>query len=163
VTRSNKRVCMLSISPILFDSRIQQEAKTLRDEGYKVTIICIEDQQSISSLAHLEDLLFAYDQDMRGIDTKRFFLKSRDWRWLPKVIHKTLQAIELFLRFIWAVTVHRADIYHCHDLTPGIFAIWGKVFHQARVIYDAHELEVQAKRKLAHCLQTSYEKLLSNF
>ncbi len=153
-------VCMLSVSPMLFDARIQREAKSLRDAGYDVTIIYVEDKQSLSNIPNIERVWNSYQREMHNIHTKQVFLRSREWKWLPKYICKFLQAVELLLKFSWMVTIHRAEVYHGHDLTPGIFCILGKLLHRAKIVYDAHELELQAKNPFGLALQRFYEKFL---
>ena len=129
---------------MIFDARIQREAKALRGAGYDVSIVYVEDQEFFRSLPDPEQAWTDYNKHMEGIKTIRYFLMSRTWRFLPSSVNKMFQAIELFLKFTYAVIRNRANYYHCHDLTPAIFAWLGRTIYGAKLVYDAHELEVEA-------------------
>ena len=66
-----RHICMLTPTAILFDSRIQKEAISLRDAGYKVTILSIEDQALYASLEQPDDTIRAYEEHMAGIRSLR--------------------------------------------------------------------------------------------
>lgn len=137
---------MLSVTSIVFDSRIQNEALALRDAGYQVVIMSVEDQALMRGLKDAQATWEKYLSQTKGITTKRVFLKSREWRWLPKIFNKALQAIELTLKFGIRVLRTKADVYHCHDLLPACFAWLGKLVHKSRIVYDAHELEIDQQQ-----------------
>ena len=140
------KICMLTVTSMLFDSRIQNEAKALRDQGYQVTILTVEDQKLIKSLTDSDRMWQEYLKSMSGITTRRIFLRSRMWKALPKVLNQMCQALELFVRFSYEVISRKSDVYHCHDLTPAVFALMGKWIYGAKIVYDAHELEVDMTR-----------------
>lgn len=141
--KNKKYITMLSLASMIFDARIQREAKALRDAGYIVTILYIEDQQFFYSLPDPEKAWIDYQNDMVGIKSVRIFLRSRRWSWLPSFLNKLFQAIELFFSFSFGVIKHKANVYHCHDLAPAVFAWIGKLVYGAKIVYDAHELEVE--------------------
>ena len=151
---------MLTVTSIIFDSRIQKEARALRDAGYEVTILSVEDQELMRGVADASATWQAYLASTPGITTRRFFLRARTWKWLPKPVNKALQAVELFFKFGRAVLRNGADIIHCHDLTPALFAWIGKWRYGAMIIYDAHELEVdqQASGGIKARLLAIYER-----
>lgn len=138
-----RHICMLTPTAILFDSRIQKEAISLRDAGYKVTILSIEDQALYASLEQPDETIRAYEEHMAGIRSLRYMLATRTWKWMPRKINKLFQAAEFFLTFFFGVLKQKADVYHCHDLTPAFFCWLGKLVYGARIVYDAHELEVE--------------------
>lgn len=131
---------------MIFDSRIQKEATALRDKGHEVTILYVEDQQFFYGLPDPEEAWNKYLHAMEGIRNIRVFLKSRMWRFLPSKINKSIQALELFFKFSYYVWKNKVDVYHSHDLTPGIFGVLGKIYHRAKHVYDAHELEVEVSK-----------------
>jgi len=153
---------MLTVTSIIFDSRIQNEALALRDAGYHITILCIEDQSLISGLKDAKAIWQTYLEQTAGITTKRIFLKARGWKWLPKSLNKLLQAIELAIKFSRGVIQNRADIYHCHDLIPACFAWLGQFLYKAKVVYDAHELEIdqQEQKGVLRWMLSMYERIM---
>lgn len=135
---------MLTSTAILFDARIQNEALTLYNAGYAVTILSIEDQKLINSLGNAQQVWESFERHMKGIPCKRYFLRTRTWEFLPRPVRMCLQAIELAIKFSMGVLANKASVYHCHDLIPAAFCWIGKWIYKARIVYDAHELETEA-------------------
>lgn len=156
------KVLKLSVSSMIYDSRIQKEALTLSKAGHDVTIAYIEDQEFYYGLPDPEKAYRDYLSNMEGTNTIRMFLVSRTWKFLPKFINKFFQAIELFCKMTWVVIAKKYDVYHSHDLTPGIFALIGKYFRNAKIVYDAHELEVAVTgtNRFSARIKRVYESLL---
>ena len=113
---------MLSATSLIFDARIQKEAKTLRDAGYKVSIIFIDDQVSVSHLKNPKEVWQNYLNSMKDIDNVRIFLASRTWVFLPRFLRMFCQSIEFFIKFTYHTLRQKADIYHCNDLFPALFS-----------------------------------------
>lgn len=136
------RVLMFSVTSMIYDSRIQKEAISLSEEGYSVTILYVEDQEFYYGLQNPQKVWEDYLKTMKGIKNFRVFLKSRELRFLPSFICKTLQAIELFFKFLFYTLKNKYEVLHVHDLTPGVFGLIGKLLFRSKLVYDAHELEV---------------------
>ncbi|HEX7050664.1 MAG TPA: glycosyltransferase [Longimicrobiales bacterium] len=151
---------MLSVQPLLFDARVQKEAIALRDAGHRVRIVYVEDPRSTVSIPTAAEARRALRTALAGIEVRPVVLRSREWRRLPAPIRKLAQAIELFCRFSWIILRARVDVLHSHDLTPGLFCILGRLVHGARIVYDAHELEVRAGNPILRALQAIYERFL---
>jgi glycosyltransferase involved in cell wall biosynthesis len=154
---------MLSFQPVLFDARVQKEAVALRDQGHAVRILYVEDPRFLAGVGDVESAWKTYREATSGIETEAVFLRSREWRAVPRWMNKCGQLIELVMKFGLDVVRRRADVYHCHDLQPGVFAILGKVVHRAAIVYDAHELEVRAASRLKRAMQAVYERIVVRF
>lgn len=155
-----KRVCMLTWAPMLFDARIQREARALRDGGYKVSIIYLEDQHMLRGVPNLEKAQADYHKDMHGIKSRPIYLISRNWTFLPKIIHHAFQAFELFIKYFFIMLFAKAEFYQSHDLKPAIFAWIGSAIHGGKLVYDAHEIEVTTGGKKLVKYFTKYEKFI---
>lgn len=121
------KVAILVFNNFLFDSRVLREAISLKKGGYDVKVIAF----------HEEGLPeFEYKEE---IPVYRIGLKSRSWS--KGYIVQIIKWIELFYRII---KNHRdADIYHICDVLPlPVGILIKKIFNKnAKVVYDAHELE----------------------
>ena len=157
-----KKVTMMSVSPMIFDSRIQNEAKSLREQGYTVTVIFVDDQKYIAGLANPEKSWNKYLSSMNGIKSVRVWLRSRMWTFLPGPLRKMAQALEMFVKLGGLAIKHRASVYHCHDLTPGMFCMLGALVYRSHLIYDAHELELEQGNRsgLGRKIAFLYEKTM---
>lgn len=137
------KVCMFTPGSMLHDARIQKEAQALNERGYEVRIVCIEDYLVMEQYGDDSPQWQAYFRSMQGIRTDRHVLKSRKWRNLPSSIRLALQSAEMSLVFLLASIRIKADVYHCHDLIPGFFTCIAKFIHRGKLVYDAHEMEIE--------------------
>lgn len=149
---------MLSASAMIFDARIQKEAQALRDEGYKVTIIYTEDKNILGNIPDLATAQAKYEEAMVGITSLPIYLQTRKLTAIPHSFRRILQALELMVKVSFAVINNKADYYHCHDLTPAMFALFGKFWHNGQVLYDAHEFEVPNTTGFLNTLWLAYER-----
>ncbi|MCA9217240.1 MAG: glycosyltransferase [Planctomycetales bacterium] len=157
-------VTMLSFAPMVFDQRIQNEACSLRDAGYDVTIIFVDDQEYNAGIPDPDRAWREYLNHTAGIKSIRIWLRSKSWKFLPSLLRRVIVLLELFARFGYAVAIRRSDIYHAHDLTPVIFCFAAKIIHRAKIVYDAHEFEIDQARfgKRWNFLVKMYEQLAVN-
>lgn len=154
----SKKVCMLSASAMIFDARIQKEAQALRDEGYAVTIIYTEDRNILGNIPDLPAAQAKYDEAMAGITSLPIYLQTRKLTAIPHSFRRILQALELIAKVTTAILRNKADYYHCHDLTPAMFALFGRFWHGGKVVYDAHEFEVPVTTGFLNRLWLAYER-----
>jgi glycosyltransferase involved in cell wall biosynthesis len=156
-----QKVTMMSVSPMIFDSRIQNEAHTLSTAGHQITIIFVDDQKYNSGLSNPEEAWQKYLESMGKIKSVRVWLWSRQWTFLPRPLRMLMQAIEMFLKLTFYALKHRGSVYHCHDLTPALFCMIGSFIYRAELVYDAHELELEQgnKKGLHRKLAYLHEKL----
>ncbi len=116
------KVCMLISNSFNPDNRVYRSAKTLIENGYKVTIICTLD--SPEKLPEFEK--------KEGIEVKRVT------HWLPLVPLKKKEWG--FCRdFLRAAMEERADIYHANDFDTLLIAYRAARKNKAKLVYDSHE------------------------
>lgn len=126
---NNKKysVAIFVFNNFIFDSRVLREAISLKKGGYEVKVIAFHE-------ADLPE--FEYKE---GIPVYRIKLKSRSWS--KSYFVQIIKWIELFYRI---VKNHKdADFYHVCDVLPlPVGMLIKKFFNKnAKVVYDAHELE----------------------
>lgn len=121
------KVAILVFNNFLYDSRVLREAISLYKGGYEVKVIAFH-EEGLPEFEHKE-----------GIPVYRIKLKSRNWS--KNFVVQIFKWIELFYRII---KNHRdADFYHACDVFPLPVGMFIKNFFNknAKVVYDAHELE----------------------
>ena len=128
----NKIVMILEkdlLYPVL-DRRVFKEAKTLKDNGYEVTIITWAMRMNKSE--------FPSSYYMDGIKVVRIFQKvvSPD---KPNIL-KLPPFIILFYKTFLMLLEMKPDFIHCHDSFPLLVSYLGAKFTKAKLIYDSHEL-----------------------
>ncbi|MFY9402190.1 MAG: glycosyltransferase [Candidatus Omnitrophota bacterium] len=126
-----KKLLMILLNEFTHDNRVLNEARSLREYGYNVTVIAF----------HKDGL--PADEVIDGVKVHRIKLltKSRNKGFFIK-------AIKYFLFFFKIVVYYKSKnifLIHCHDLLAlpiGVFFKWAS-FNFIHVIYDAHEHETQ--------------------
>lgn len=124
----NKIVALLVLNPFTNDSRVLKEALSLKRAGYDPFVVALHEP----GLPERETV--------HGIDVRRIRLLSRSW---PKVL-----PVQLFKYFEWLwrafLLARTATIVHCNDLPtlPAGAATRMLSRKRARVVYDAHEFEI---------------------
>ena len=161
---SSPSVLMLSVSPMIFDTRIQRECLALQSLGYNVSVLYVEDQEFVDGLPDPEKSWNEYLASTRGIRTIRVFLRTRQWRRLPKSMQLAFQALELGIRFSYLTLKANAKIVQSNDLTPGVFALLSKALLHSKVVYDAHELGAETGNpSFRNLLLEFYERTLIRY
>lgn len=123
-TKGKKRVIMLLSNAFDPDPRVYQEAKSLLNNGYCVTIICWDRDYK----------MLAYEI-IDGIKVERIYLNSSHGRGSSQAIFLGLFWIKAFFRLI----LRDLDIIHCHDFdTLPLGFLIGKL-KRKKVVYDSHE------------------------
>ena len=127
---NKKKVLHISHSDIRTDSRILKEIKVLRDSGlYEVAAIGV-DSRDLSRV-----------QDLDGVRLLNISLAFTKFKWRPSFIRHGLALIELSIKLLKAGRKLSPDVIHCHDtLALGFGWLLAKASN-AKLIYDAHELE----------------------
>lgn len=152
---------MLSFQPMLFDARIQRQCVSLREAGYSVTVLYVEDLKFLSGIKDISVRWEEYDAYMHDIKTVKIFLRSKNVK-VP-VLKRILQFGELFWKAGKFIITNKFDICQSNDLQPGIFALLSKVIHRSRIVYDSHELEVRSSNTIMKFFQRIYETILIRF
>lgn len=151
---------MLSFSPMLFDARIQKEAQALRDAGYLVKNIYLEDQRYLSGIKNLTEAQENYNRDMHGIQTIAILLWTKKFNNIWKPLYHTFMSIELTFKLLYVLITNKAEYYHIHDLEPGLFAWVGKFIYGGKLVYDAHENEIHRHGPNRVGILSKYEKFI---
>jgi len=121
------KVAILVFNNFLYDSRVLREAISLKKGGYDVKVIAFHEKGLPE---------FEYKE---AIPVYRIKLKSRSWS--KSYFVQIIKWIELFYRIF---KNHRdAEFYHVCDVLPLPVGMLIKKYgnKNAKVIYDAHELE----------------------
>lgn len=126
---NNKKysVAIFVFNNFIFDSRVLREAISLKKGGYEVKVIAYH-EANLPEFEHKE-----------GIPVYRIKLKSRSWS--KSYFVQIIKWLELFYRIL---KNHKdADFYHVCDVLPlPVGMLIKKFFNKnAKVVYDAHELE----------------------
>ncbi|MGG6296788.1 glycosyltransferase family 4 protein [Leptolyngbya sp. AN02str] len=117
--------------PVPFDRRVWMESLTLRDAGYEVTVICPKGK--------------GYDQDYEVIEGIHIYRHPIS----PDISSVAGYLLEYGTAVYWELKLtHRVwkergfDIVHICNPPDLLFisALWFKLFHKAKVIFDHHDL-----------------------
>jgi len=125
--RSPTRVCMHVRERVLSDGRVLREATALLEEGFSVSIVDVEREQTRPA-----------EEGFRGIHIKH--LVKPHWHVPVRMPWRIVRAAEKFVASTLALMRVPADIYHAHDANalPACYA--AALLHRRPLIFDAHEL-----------------------
>jgi glycosyltransferase involved in cell wall biosynthesis len=115
-----KKVCMMVTNPVTNDARVINEATSLTQEGYNVTILATRDEKSVKQ------------ETLNGFTIRRYKKRFKNNTLAGK--------IEYSIKFIFAAIREKADIYHSNDLSTLLECYIAARFQRARIIYDSHEV-----------------------
>lgn len=123
-----KKIVSIVLNNFKNDSRVLKENISLIRNNYDVKVVALYDD----SLDEFELI--------QNIPVHRIKLKTRTWS-----KHKIIQIIK-YLEFIYKfVRLYKSnDIFHCNDLNTLPIGVIIKFFfnHNAKIVYDAHEYEI---------------------
>jgi len=120
----NKKIIMLLTNAFEPDPRVYQEAKSLINNGYDITIICWDRDYKKQAF-----------EKIYSIKIERIYVRSTHGRGVSQSIFLFIFWVKAFFRII----KKQFDIIHCHDFdTLPVGFLIGKVKRKA-IIYDAHE------------------------
>ena len=124
-----KVVSILVLNNFTHDNRVLNENISLTNNGYKTVVVAQYDKN------------LPLNEYISGIEVFRLKLLTKNW---PKnIFFKIIKYLELIIRFL--ISFNDADIYHCNDLEalPLGFLVKFIFNRQARIVYDAHEYEIE--------------------
>ena len=136
------RVCMLLRNTFTRDARVLREARSLAAAGHEVTVVALragdlprrEERDGFVVLRPVDAGPLAGPTISRTLET------GSRWR-LPRVPAAVwLRDRMLASRLTRAARSIQADVYHAHDLNTLEPAVAAARIHEARIVYDAHEL-----------------------
>ena len=126
------RLCMHVRGVVRLDHRVMREATALRDAGFAVTILDLED-----------DLTRPAEEDLGGIHVKHIMkpnwllpARSRVGHLIKstqKLVYTTIQLIRM-----------PADVYHAHDDNALAACYFAARWHRKLLIFDAHEFPLNS-------------------
>ena len=122
----------LTHTDINSDSRILKEMQSIATSNntFQVSGIGVIEDQNVSCLPRL-----------KKITTYSILLRSRYWRFLPRVIRHAFSLFELTFKMVFKAVWLKPKVVHCHDTLVLPLGAIVKLFTGAKLIYDAHELE----------------------
>lgn len=121
------RICMLVLNNLLNDARVQKEARSLAQAGYRVTVFALHVGQ-VPSHEQLDDF-----QVIR-IHLKSDHLKLGPFTQYVRYFEFTIRAAYLMMRF-------KPQVCHAHAI-QALPACWlATRYAHSCLIYDAHEFE----------------------
>jgi glycosyltransferase involved in cell wall biosynthesis len=127
--------------PVPFDRRVWTEAKTLRQAGYEVSVIC-PTGKGYEASEELIDGINIYRHPLppeanSALSYFREYAAALRWEW--KLAHKVRQK-------------HGFDVIHACNPPDLIFLIaaWFKLFHGARFIFDHHDINPELYESKFH-------------
>jgi len=122
-----RRIALLRLYDITFDSRVKRTLTALLADGYQVSVLAPSSE--IGSLLEQNDNLTFIPIHLRT--------RSRvNAGW----INKSAQYIEYTFRALSYLSKWKADVVHCHDLETLPMGVIAKYLFRSKVVYDSHEL-----------------------
>ena len=118
----NRKVCMLLTNPLTHDSRVYNEAKSLVNNGYSVTVIA-KYRPNLKLTENLEGI-----QIIRIKTSAKSHLLSR---------------FEFSLKLLKEGIKQKADVYHAHDLSTLLEGYLASRYKRSKLVYDSHEFAVR--------------------
>ena len=121
---------MLLSNPFMVDPRVSKEAKSLVNNGHKVTVIVWDRKKDYSETGNIEgvNLIRIHNTGLMKILPNDLFRNPLWWR---KAYKKGLELYKDDFNF---------DVVHCHDLDTLQVGVWLKKKLGVKLIYDAHEI-----------------------
>lgn len=158
-------VCMLVANPIVFDGRVIRHARTLVEDGHRVTVIGVIGPND-SDRALPSDTPFSVQRlrrNRQGVWPRFVWAESALRQRLAKVVGSALPSSVLAaFPFVADLTVAtsalellamaqraRYDVFHGNDLNTLPAVAWASHLQKRPYIYDAHEFYVEESPTLS--------------
>ena len=143
-----KRVLSIAYNELINDNRVMNQAMSLQDNGYQVTVLGYKINPDLPS-----------NEVWNGVKIRRINIEHTHsiWKRIP-YSRNIYNGIKLFVTFFW-IGFWSFDYIHCHDLNTLQFGARIKFFkgRWVKLIYDAHEYETQ--RNGLHGWRWKYVKI----
>jgi glycosyltransferase involved in cell wall biosynthesis len=120
---NKKKILMAERSDLYHDARVQKEAESLHDNGYKLLVLGLRAART------------SLDKDFPYTMITRWVL-PRNYGFLRK-LHLSLLILAINIRIIFI----RSDYYHAHNtyFLPGMYI--AKLIYGGVLVYDSHEVQ----------------------
>lgn len=116
---------MMVTNPCERDNRVLREAKTLSNNGYKVTILALSEEKDIERKKVME-----------------FTIKYLTRKFEVNTIRGKM---DLLKNFTQKAIKEDADIYHSHDLSTLLECFIASRVNDSKLVYDSHEVNAISK------------------
>lgn len=129
-SKTKKKILMILSKPFVLDPRVNQEARSLVNNGYEVTVI-VWDRRKIYKPEEVVDgvrVVRIYNNGVVDAFHSDIFRNPFWWR---KAYYKALDLYKNSYKF---------DVVHCHDLDTLKTGVWLKRRLGVKLVYDAHEI-----------------------
>jgi glycosyltransferase involved in cell wall biosynthesis len=114
------------------DSRILKEMQSIAKSNTSF---------QVSGIGVIQDKGASRTHNLKSIKTYSVLLRTRYWRFLPRVIRHIFSLFELTFKMVFKAIKLKPKVVHCHDTLVLTLGAMVKLFTGAKLIYDAHELE----------------------
>jgi len=119
------RVLMPDVMRIEFNTRVFNEARSLKDHGYDAEILGFSNHER------------RLHRNISGVDCYSYYLS--DERSGFAKIGRYLSAISMLCSINWFILRRRYHVYHAHNFHVLPSAVISAFIHKGLVVYDAHE------------------------
>lgn len=125
------KILMLLSNPFMVDPRVYKEAKSLTDNGHKVTVIVWDRKNDYSEHEVVDNvnLIRIHNKGLMKLLPNDLFRNPFWWR----IAYK--KGLELY-----KANQFKFDVVHCHDLDTLWAGVWLKKKLGIKLVYDAHEI-----------------------
>jgi glycosyltransferase involved in cell wall biosynthesis len=152
-TGGNPKVLMIVSNPFTNDPRVYNEAKTLVQSGYEVTVIAWDRQKSNPQKA-----------SWNGIDIVRVQpilpVKLGSGSLLFRAINLILWQYQAYRQALGLSKINIFDFVHCHDFDTLIAGVLLKRKLEIRLIYDLHDIySYMMTRHFPRCISNMFSIL----
>lgn len=127
---TKKKILMVLSKPFVLDPRVNQEARSLVNNGFEVTVI-VWDRRKIYKPEEVVDgvrVFRIYNNEVVDAFYSDVFRNPFWWR------KAYCKALDLYK------TSYKFDVVHCHDLDTLKTGVWLKKKLGVKLVYDAHEI-----------------------
>lgn len=116
---------------VRYDNRIIKELESLAaNTNYKIYAIGVEMNENTS-----------YSKIKKQVTVKSLKLLTNILSWMPRALRYSFVMVELNLKLIYCGLKMKPHLVHCHDTMVLPAGTIIKIFTNAKLVYDAHELE----------------------
>lgn len=116
---------MPDMMKIEYNTRIFQEAKSLKKKGYRVTLLGFSNKEK------------RFYRRINGIDCFSYYLEDR--RSGIHKIYRYFTSLSMIFRITLFILKKKYDVYHAHNFHTLPASVISAKIHKAKVIYDTHE------------------------
>lgn len=119
---------MIVLNEFTHDARVEKEATTLIQAGYRVTVIARRNNPTLPE-----------EENRDGIEVRRVSIVPHQKS--APLISRAFKVLGFYTRVIRAAFSLDADVYHAHDANALPVGWTAAFLRRARLVYDAHEFE----------------------